>query len=266
MNDETTFGPIAYDYDRYLGPLLFEPFAEDLSRRFCDLSEGCFLELAAGTGVSTRRLDQALAPAIRIVAIDISSDMLKRAKKQSHSDRICWRVADVMSLPFVDESFDAAACQFEIMFMPDKRRAFEEVRRVLRPRARFVFSVWDRIETCELSCLAATVLSDLLSHSRNQFICRAPYSYWDLPHIESDLLAAGFQLLASETLKLYSQAANACAAATSLCLGSPVRTDLEAHGIELTKAIDIVAESIASKFGQGLLTAPMQAHVITVSR
>src|SRR5918992_309950 len=103
MSDDTTFGSIAYDYDRYLGPLLFEPFAEDLSRRFGDLSEGCFLELAAGTGVCTRRLDQVLPAAIRIVAVDISGEMLKHAKQQSHSDRICWRVADVMSLPFVDE-------------------------------------------------------------------------------------------------------------------------------------------------------------------
>ena len=41
-------------------------------------------------------------------------------------------------------SFDAVACQFGVMFFPDKVQGYKEARRVLRPGGRFLFNVWDR--------------------------------------------------------------------------------------------------------------------------
>jgi len=44
-------GSIPAFYDRYLGPLLFEPYAADLTGRVADITQGRLLETAAGTGV-----------------------------------------------------------------------------------------------------------------------------------------------------------------------------------------------------------------------
>ena len=42
-----------------------------------------------------------------------------------------WQQADAQALPFDDEQFDLVACQFGVMFFPDKPGAFTEIRRVL---------------------------------------------------------------------------------------------------------------------------------------
>ncbi len=53
-------GSVPENYDRYLGPVLFEPYARDLAGRV-DVGEGArVLELACGTGILTRRLRERL--------------------------------------------------------------------------------------------------------------------------------------------------------------------------------------------------------------
>jgi hypothetical protein len=47
-------------YDRFLVPVMFEPFARDLAVRLKGMESGQLLELAAGTGVVTRALAQTL--------------------------------------------------------------------------------------------------------------------------------------------------------------------------------------------------------------
>jgi hypothetical protein len=59
--DAVFAGSVPALYDHHLGPLLFEPFAADLAGRLADLREGRLLEVAAGTGVVTRALLQALS-------------------------------------------------------------------------------------------------------------------------------------------------------------------------------------------------------------
>ena len=46
-------GSIPQLYDRYLGPILFEPYAADLARRVAAHTTGPVLEMACGTGIVT---------------------------------------------------------------------------------------------------------------------------------------------------------------------------------------------------------------------
>ena len=65
-------------YERYLGPLLFEPYALDLADRLRGF-DGRLLETAAGTGIVTRTLARTLPTTAAIVATDISQPMLDQA-------------------------------------------------------------------------------------------------------------------------------------------------------------------------------------------
>src|SRR5689334_22133310 len=113
-NADQFAGSIPELYDRFMGPMLFEPFAVDTARRF-DGFEGALLETAAGTGRVTRQLAQA-APRAAITATDLSDAMLARAAAVVDAPNVTWRQADALALPFGDASFDAVVCQFGAMF------------------------------------------------------------------------------------------------------------------------------------------------------
>lgn len=119
--DKVFAGSIPEIYDRYLVPLIFDSYALNLAERVVITEPRDVLETAAGTGVLTRAIASRLPAYARIVATDLNQPMLNHAKaRQSHDGRIEWKQADALALPFEDQSFDVVACQFGVMFFPDK--------------------------------------------------------------------------------------------------------------------------------------------------
>src|SRR6184192_2153453 len=98
--------------------------------------------------------------------------MLDHAAAQMRPPNVTWRQADAQALPFDDAAFDAVACQFGVMFFPDKVRAFAEARRVLRAGGRFVFSVWDRLERNQLSSLVSEAVAARFPDDPPRFLAR----------------------------------------------------------------------------------------------
>ena len=145
--DKLFAGSIPETYDRYLVPLIFENFAQDIAQRAATLSPTTVLETAAGSGVVTRALAPNLLPDASYFATDLNQPMIDyAAKRQAADKRICWRKADAQALPFEDTVFDVVCCQFGVMFFPDRQAGYREAKRVLKPGGCFLFSVWDRIE------------------------------------------------------------------------------------------------------------------------
>src|ERR1700730_10197091 len=122
-SDRLFAGSIPEIYDRLLVPLIFKPYALDLAKRVAVTEPQAILEIAAGTGALTRALSSRLPGHVRMVATDLNQPMLNYAKAQ-HTDKRPneWRQADALSLPFADQGFDIVACQFGVMFFPDKVR------------------------------------------------------------------------------------------------------------------------------------------------
>jgi ubiquinone/menaquinone biosynthesis C-methylase UbiE len=90
------------------------------------------LEIAAGTGAVTRQLASVLPESVSIVATDLNQPMLDMACELGTKRPVTWRQADAMQLPFEEEAFDAVVCQFGVMFLPDKSKAFSQARRILK--------------------------------------------------------------------------------------------------------------------------------------
>ena len=95
--------------------------------------------------------------------------MLDFAAAAARCERVAWRQADALALPFPDRSFDVVACQFGAMFFPDKVTGFREARRVLQPGGRFVFSVWDRIEDNEFADVVTQAVAALFPRRSAEF-------------------------------------------------------------------------------------------------
>mgnify|MGYP003884717419 CR=1 FL=1 len=129
---DTAFtGSIPEIYDRFMVPMLFQPYARDLARRILGLAPGAILETAAGSGVLPRVLAPQLSPETDYIITDLNQEMLDHAR--SRQPGLDWRQADALALPFDDGRFDCLACQFGVMFFPDRAQGFAEARRVLRP-------------------------------------------------------------------------------------------------------------------------------------
>src|SRR3984957_17079747 len=103
--DKVFAGSIPENYDRYMVPLIFEPFAADLAQRAAALSPSAVLETAAGRGVLTRALAPRLPAGTTYIATGLNQPMLNSAAlRQAPDSRIKWRRADALALPFEDAS------------------------------------------------------------------------------------------------------------------------------------------------------------------
>src|SRR3954466_1805388 len=88
-------GSVPANYERYMVPLLFRPYAEDLATRAAALKPQRILETAAGTGVVTDALARAL-PDARIIATDLNQAMLDVAATRISSSAVSFREADAL--------------------------------------------------------------------------------------------------------------------------------------------------------------------------
>lgn len=262
--DKVFAGSIPELYDRLLVPLIFAPYADDLARRVAALAPRDVLETAAGTGALTRALSRALPAACRLVATDLNPPMLARAAERQGKGRpVDFRPADALALPFEAASFDVVACQFGAMFFPDRPAGFREARRVLRPGGRYLFNVWDTLETNVFSATVTDVLAAVFPDDPPRFMARTPHGYADRARIRSDLAAAGYGDIEIEPIELISRGGSAREVATALCQGTPLCGEIEARdAARLEEATMRAAEALERKFGTGAIEGPIKALVV----
>src|SRR3954465_6323162 len=84
--DKVFSGSIPENYDRYMVPLIFEPYAADLARRVTVLAPNAVLETAAGSGVVPRALAPILPPGASYVVTDLNQPMVGYAESRQPPD------------------------------------------------------------------------------------------------------------------------------------------------------------------------------------
>ncbi len=102
------------------------------------LPPGRVLELGVGTGISLPLYDRRH----RLVGVDLSPDMLARARRRVAEEKLdhveALHEMDAGNLIFPDASFDTAVAMYVITVVPDPDRVLAEMARVVRPGGRVV--------------------------------------------------------------------------------------------------------------------------------
>ncbi|TCB14364.1 methyltransferase domain-containing protein [Rhizobium leguminosarum bv. viciae] len=240
---------VAEFYDSLLVPILFEPYASEMAIVAERLKPGSILEVAAGTGALTRALRVTLYPATEIVATDLSQAMIDVGAPSLTMSRTHWMHADAQNLPFAPSMFDLVVCQFGVMFFPDKLKAYDEAKRVLRSGGRFLFTTWDSLPANDFARCVDECLASLFPSNPPDFLRNLSYSYFDIASIKAQMSSAGFDAISCDRIELTSVAA-AHDIAAAFCQGTPLREEIESRApARISEIVDEVAEQMESRHG-----------------
>jgi ubiquinone/menaquinone biosynthesis C-methylase UbiE len=254
-------GSIPENYDRYLGPALFEPFAQDITARLKGERLNNVLEIACGTGILTRRLRDVLPATSRLVATDLNPGMLAFAQGKFHANEsVEWQEADAGALPFSNGSFDAVVCQFGLMFVPDKEAAMCEAYRLLTTGGVFLFNVWNSMDRNPFAWIAHNTIASFFEADPPTFY-ELPFGFYDTDLIRGLLERARFKTIEASLVTLPCRSPSAAEFAIGLVRGNPVSTAIQERGIDAQAIIESVAREIAKHCGAAPVESTMQAFV-----
>lgn len=91
------------------------------------------LDIGSGAGQLLGHLLSHTNSETRIVACDLSHQMLRRARSRIKNDRPIYVAADITRLPFQDNAFGCVTCGWVLEHLPDPTPGLKEMCRVLRP-------------------------------------------------------------------------------------------------------------------------------------
>ena len=262
--DHRFAGSIPELYDRHLGPVIFEPYAEDLTRRVTRQPDGSVLETACGTGILTRRLRARLPARTLVVATDLSDSMLEYARaKHGKIGYVEWQQADAAALPFPPASFAAVVCQFGLMFVPDKKAAIRECRRVLVDGGLVALNVWDSLEYNPFARTVHETIAGFFPEDPPRFYERGPFGFHDRAVLRDLLDTGGFTQVRIDQVTLEARSPSAESFALGLVSGNPVTKEIEERGGSPSEVVEAVAGALARLGGERPFRSTMQAFVAT---
>jgi len=160
------------------------------------------LDVACGSGHPATTAAERVRPGGRVVATDLSPDMVavtERTARRLGLDTVEAHEMDAQALAFSDATFDAATCRFGLMFPPDPLKAAAEIRRVLKPGARFATAVWDVPAKNPFFTSISAVLAEFVPTPPPDPAAPGPFRLAPPGEIERVLRAAGFDGIRVET-------------------------------------------------------------------
>jgi enediyne biosynthesis protein CalE5 len=150
------------------------------------------LDVGTGLGEPALTMARAVGPTGRVIGIDVSGEMVKRA---------CERARGLTNLELVESDvaafrprirFDAVLARWSLMFSPDRIATLQTARRLLRPGGVLAAAVWGKPPEAPIVSLAFPVLTERLLLPPPPPDQPGPYAMSDPHRCASELIAAGF--------------------------------------------------------------------------
>src|SRR5579863_15901 len=119
---------LSFNVDRLWWRKTARSFASILMRQ-----DASVLDLCCGTGDMTFALFREAGSSAKILGVDFSHAMLRRANQKSAQKSLGWVEADALRLPFPDQQFDLITAAFGFRNLADYDAGLREIVRMLRP-------------------------------------------------------------------------------------------------------------------------------------
>lgn len=132
-------------YERYMGQWS-RAVGENFLTWLAPPANARWLDLGCGTGAFTELISTHCAPA-SLTGVDPAPAQIAYAKARLPAAE--FQVGDSMALPFDDDRFDVVASALVLHFIPDRNKAFAEMRRVTRPGGIVAGYTWERSPTAK---------------------------------------------------------------------------------------------------------------------
>lgn len=256
-------GSVPEYYESGLVPVIFEDYAKDLTRRIARCKPNSVLELAAGTGVVTRMLRDSLPRNCDLLASDLNEPMLEVAREKFKTgENVTFKMIDAMGIPLEDASVDVVACQFGVMFFPDKVQAYREAWRVLKPGGHFIFNAWDSHEYNPFAGIAQRLVESEYPDDPPGFY-KVPFHYNDARLIKREVAEGGFSSVKVKRKRLSKKIRSVEAFAMGLVHGNPLSEEVRARGGNPDELVETLVKAFQSEFGLRKSTMPLSAYVVT---
>src|SRR5262249_44237284 len=208
--------------------------------------------------------------AAEVVATDVAATMgiivERRAEKAGLQKRISFREADMENLPFEEKTFDIALCQFGLMFSPARKKALQEIYRVLKPQGKLGAAVWC---TAQENPAVAPIHTILVSHmgslpqgTPSLFGCGEPKL------MQNELQSVGFREYQETKIDVVFQHDGALAAWTAWRNNGPFAAAFAALPTDAQKDVEHQVREVHAKYkdAQGKIEIPAKALLFTGKR
>jgi ubiquinone/menaquinone biosynthesis C-methylase UbiE len=178
------------------------------------------LDIACGTGLVTFRAAEMTGPTGRVVGLDISGEMVERAKRRAAEldfENVLFKRSGAEDLSVENESFDVALSALGFMYVPDPALALTEMYRALKGDGTAAAAVWGQRERCGWAGIFPIVDARVKTE-----VCPLFFQLGTGDSLTRTFERAGFERIVSErlgTILRYDSAAEALEAAFA---GGPV--------------------------------------------
>ena len=121
------------------------------------------LDVAGGPGEPSLTIAEIVGPTGSVMYTDAVAGMVAAAEEEAKRrglTNVRFRQCLADSLPFADNSFDAAVCRLGVMFFPDVVAGLREMLRVIKPQGAICFAVWGAADRNPFTQVVTKVMSN----------------------------------------------------------------------------------------------------------
>ena len=249
----------AEDYERYLVPAYFRPFAEALARLAAPWPGERVLDVGCGTGALTRVLAERVGPSGHVTGLDLNAGMLAVARGLVDAPNVAWREGNALEMPFADGTFDLVTCHQGLQFFPDRAAGLAEMRRVLQPGGRLALAVWRSTDYNPVFKLLEEALAGLVGPEAAKL---PPFALGDAEELRQMARETGFADVAVRIDGRLLRFPSPAELVRRFLLGGPTMLSALATAGARRRLVDEVTRTMAPYVDDVGLAVPMAAHVL----